>query len=129
MRPLPHKNCLSTTQVFGSAGNSSQRARATLLPWVWCYNNSFGCSNKAGKQCHCVYLVKESVEVGQEPVSVLKSPLGGSSQGIAKHSWILVSVAEAIVVAGEGIEGSQLLPPGAQLLSGVTNETTNICNV
>ena len=106
MRPLPHKNCLSITQVLGSAGNSSQRARATLLPWVWCWknNNSFDC-NKAGKPCHCIYLVKESVEVGQEPVSVLKSPLGGSSQRIAKHSRILVCVAQAIVVTGEGIEG------------------------
>lgn len=33
-----------------------------------------------------------------------------------------------VMVAGEGVEGSQLLPASAQLLRGVTKEPTDVCS-
>jgi hypothetical protein len=45
---------------------------------------------------------------------------------LPKCPWVLLFVAEAVVVAGEGVEGPKLVPAGAQLLLNVSDEATNV---
>ena len=54
--------------------------------------------------------------------------LSDDASAVRKRSRILVLDKDSVVVPAEGVECPQLVPPDTQLLSGVSDESTDICS-
>ncbi len=88
------------SHVFWSVGNSSHRARATLVPSVWCCE--FGSGNVSKKKSlsptltcetrHLTHLVEKRVQEGEETVSEVEGVTRGGGNGVAEHGRVLSKI-------------------------------------
>ena len=73
-----------------------------------------------------VGVVEESVQIRQQVVPDVQNVTWPLGENVAKSGGVLLAVAETVVVAGEGVEGSELHPSHAQLLVRVPVESANV---
>lgn len=74
-----------------------------------------------------VGLIVKRVEVGNKRVTDLEGLAGRGKDTVWPNIGLLGGCADRVVVPGERVEGSELVPTQAEFFGRVTDESTDIC--